>query len=54
MEPQHKDVVLSKCPECEGKIVVWNIEDPYFLPPEFAEKIFIQIRQKVKELANSL
>ena len=26
MEPRHKVVVLSKCPECENKIVVWNIK----------------------------
>ena len=50
MEPRHKDIILSKCPECESKIVVWNIDDPYFLPHGYAKKIFNQIRQKVKEL----
>lgn len=54
METRHKRVILSKCPECAEKIVVWNIDDPYFLPPGHAEKIFRQIRQKVKELAISL
>jgi len=54
MEPRHKVVVLSKCPECENKIVVWDIQDPYFSPNEYTEKIFKQIRQKVKELAKSL
>jgi len=54
MEPQHKEVVLNKCQECESKIMVWNIEDPYFLPPRSAENIFNQIRRKVKELADSL
>ena len=54
MEPRHKVVVLNKCPECENKIVVWNIQDPYFSPNEYTEKIFEQIRQKVKELADSL
>lgn len=54
MEPRHKDAVLSKCPECADKIVVWNIDDPYFLPHGHAEKIFRQIRQKVRELAVSL
>ena len=54
MEPRHKVVVLSKCPECENKTVVWNIYDPYFFPPEYTEKIFVQIKQKVKELAGSL
>lgn len=54
MEPGHKNVVLSKCPECAAKIVVWNIDDPYFLPHGYAEKIFKQIKDKVLELANSL
>ncbi len=54
MEPRHKDVILSKCPECNGKIVVWNIEDPYFLPSEYGEKIYRQIKERVTELANSL
>ena len=54
MEQRHKDAVLSKCPECESKIVVWNIEDPYFLPPEYAEKIYKQVKEKVAELAKTL
>ena len=54
MEPEHRDAILSKCPECENKIVVWHIDDPYFLPLGHAEKIFEQIRHKVKELADSL
>ena len=54
MKPEHKETVLSKCSRCEGKIVVWNIDDPYFLPHGYAEKTFKQIRNKVSELANSL
>ncbi len=54
MKPRHKDAILRKCPECADKIVVWNIDDPYFLPLEYSEKIFKQIKQKVEELANSL
>jgi len=54
MEQRHKDAVLSKCPECESKIVMWNIEDPYFLPPKYAEKIYKQIEEKVAELAKTL
>jgi protein-tyrosine-phosphatase len=54
MEPRHKRVILSKCPECAKKIVVWNIDDPYFLPNGHAEKIFAQIKDKVLELADSL
>lgn len=54
MKKEHKKVVVSKCPECENRIVVWNIDDPYFLPFKYAETIFWQIRQKVNELADSL
>jgi len=53
MEQRHKDYVLSKCPECEDKIVVWNIRDPYFMPNEEAEKVYQQIKEKVMDLANS-
>jgi len=54
MESTHRDAVLSRCPECTDKTLVWNIQDPYFLPEEYGEKIYEQIRQKVKELAQSL
>ena len=54
MEQRHRDVVLSMCPSCEGKTVVWNIDDPYFLPPERAERVYNQIKERVAELAKSL
>ena len=54
MELHHKDAILDKCPECESKTVVWNINDPYFLPLGHTKKIFKQIKDKVAELANSL
>ena len=54
MKSRHRDIILGECPECADKIVVWNIEDPYFLPSGHTEKIFNQIREKVSRLANSL
>jgi protein-tyrosine phosphatase len=54
MEQGHKDAVLTRCPECENKTVVWNVEDPYFMDAEDAGKVYRQIEQKVKELAESL
>jgi len=54
MEPEHKNIVLSKCVDCKGRIVVWNVEDPYFLPHGYEEKIFAEIRKKVLELARDL
>lgn len=54
MEQTHKDAVLTLCPECESKITVWNVEDPYFMKHEGAENIYGQIEDKVKELSQSL
>lgn len=53
MTQEHKTIILDKCPQCESKIVVWNIDDPYFLPHGYTRKIFKQIKGKVRELANS-
>jgi len=54
MKPKHKSAILGKCNDCADRVNVWNIDDPYFLPHGYAEKIFGQIRDKVLELANSL
>ncbi len=54
MERRHEDHVLSKCPECKNKIIVWNVEDPYFMSDGDAEKVYEAIKEKVKELAKSL
>jgi protein-tyrosine phosphatase len=54
MEASHKFFILKKCPECKDKIVVWNIADPYFLSSAHAEEIYLEIKEKVAELAKSL
>ena len=54
MENRHRDYVLSLCPECESKIVVWNVRDPYFIDREDAWKVYGQIKKKVTQLAKSL
>jgi protein-tyrosine phosphatase len=54
MEHIHTNAILNICPECEAKIVEWNIEDPYFLESEDAKNIYVQIENKVEELAKSL
>ena len=54
MEDRHRDYMLSLCPECEGKVVVWNVKDPYFMDKADAWKVYEQIREKVAELAKSL
>lgn len=54
METMHKEAIVSRCPKCADKIVVWNISDPYFLPLEFTEKIFTEIKTQVQKLNESL
>jgi len=45
--------VLSLCPECGDKVVVWNVKDPYFMDRENARKVYEQIKEKVTELDRS-
>jgi protein-tyrosine phosphatase len=54
MKPEHKESVLRKCPHCADRIVVWNIDDPYFLPHGHTEKIFNSIKSRVADLADSI
>ena len=52
MEEKLKRMVIERCPSCAGRIVVWDIKDPYFLPRQYARIIFGQIKKKVLELAD--
>ena len=54
MELSHKFDVLRHCPECTGKIEVWNIDDPYNTSVEYEEQVYQQIKTKVMELAENL
>jgi protein-tyrosine-phosphatase len=54
MEMAHKFAVLIQCPECAGKIEVWNIDDPYNTTTEYEEKVYQQIKTKAKQLAERL
>jgi protein-tyrosine-phosphatase len=54
MQQRHKIAVATICPSCEEKTVVWDIEDPYSMTPEDRKEIYMQIEEKVKELAKTL
>ena len=32
MKPRHKEMVVTKCPSCEGKTVVWKHRRPVLSP----------------------
>jgi protein-tyrosine-phosphatase len=54
MEKEHRDYVLSLCPDCGDKVVVWNVSDPYFMDKENAWKVYEKIKEKVTGLATRL
>jgi protein-tyrosine-phosphatase len=54
MEQVQANTILRACPNCKTRIVTWNVEDPYFLAREDAEDIYMQIENKVEELAKNL
>jgi protein-tyrosine phosphatase len=54
MKQEHKNLIIKKCSQCEPKVVVWNIDDPFMKSKETSDRIFEQIKNKVIELANSL
>ena len=54
MERIQAYAVLRACPECKTRIITWNVEDPYFLARKDAENVYVQIENKVEELAKSL
>lgn len=53
MEHTHRNAILIKCPECKNRVVVWNVEDPYFMQGEDAKNIYDQIKIRVTELAKA-
>ena len=54
MESRHKLAVIRKCPDCEKRIIVWNIEDPYCESQEETQRILAEIENKIGMLAESL
>ena len=54
MQNIHTNAVLKKCPECEKKIVEWNIKDPYFSDKKSGKEILREIKKQVEELSNSI
>lgn len=54
MESDHESAVLRQTPECQNRIVVWHIEDPYYQPYKQASRAFDRIKSKVGQLAKTL
>ena len=48
MEKGHRDYVLSLCPECGGKVVVWNVRDPYFMDKKTFGKFMNRLERRLQ------
>lgn len=54
MQQRHKDAIISICPTCEAKMIVWSIDDPYGMSSQDAQRIYDKIKEKVSELSQTL
>jgi len=54
MKENHKSEILKQYPQTLGRIQVWNIDDPIYLPYGSDKEVFEEIKRKVIELAESL
>jgi protein-tyrosine phosphatase len=54
MKEEHRDHLVKEYPQLSEKILVWDIDDPLFLPAGSDRKILREIKEKVRELADSL
>ena len=54
MEEEHKNHLIHKHPHLKEKIIIWNIDDPYFLPTGSDRRILKEIEENVRELSASL
>ena len=54
MEEEHKNHLIHKHPHLKEKIIIWNIDDPYFLPTGSDRRILKEIDENVRELSASL
>ncbi|MCD6529801.1 low molecular weight phosphatase family protein [Candidatus Bathyarchaeota archaeon] len=54
MENWQRQAIIRLNPKVQDRIRVWNIPDPYYLPPEETDKVFETIKLKVEELAEEI
>jgi rRNA maturation protein Nop10 len=46
------DYVLSLCPECGDKVVVWNVKDPHFMNRKDAWKFMSRLEKRSQNWLN--
>ena len=54
MKERHKHEILQQFPPVKGKIRVWDINDPIYLPNGSDHEILQEIKRRVAELAKTI
>jgi len=54
MKEHHKHEILQRFPQVRGKIRVWDVDDPIYLPNGSDREVLQEIRRRVVELAKSI
>ena len=54
MKERHKHEILQQFPQVKGKIQVWDIDDPIYLPNGSDREVLREIERRVAELAKSI
>ena len=54
MKEHHKNEILQRHPQVKDKILVWDIDDPIYLPAGSDREVLQEIKRRVEELAESI
>jgi len=54
MKEHHKNEILQRFPQVKGKIRVWDIDDPIYMPNGSDREVLQEIKRRVVELAESI
>ncbi len=54
MKEHHKHEILQRFPQVRGKIRVWDVDDPIYLPNGSDREVLQEIKRRVVELAKSI
>jgi len=54
MKEHHKNEILQRHPQVKDKILIWDIDDPIYLPAGSDREVLQKIKKRVEELAESI
>jgi len=54
MKEHQKNEILQRHPQVKDKILVWDVDDPIYLPAGSDREVLQEIKRRVEELAESI